>query len=1001
MSDDKERQVRLQFLEEAQEYLNNMESGLLGLGTGKVNPQQIDGVLRAAHSIKGGAAMMGFQQLSHLAHRLEDFFKVLKIGKSDAVSDRLESLLLSGVDCLRKIVAFNRQQQAIDEQWLNQEVNPLFEQLHDILGDPQPEDAAALLSAELGEDMSTLIFETEVEELLQKLETSLSNSATANISEELFLAAQELSGLGEMLDLPAFANLCQSVIEYLAEAPEEVEAIAVAAVQEWRRSQALVLIGQTDILPEQINLENEDSFFSEDPGMLSEDFVNIDEIPSTSLISSIFNGKNVEEETLDLFASLEDIATSLTEGEVPAEISLPKVAFSNVGYPQTQTYNTTTGNSELTETSELSASVSTAQEKTIRVSLQQLEQLSDLFGEVIIERNGLGLRIKNLRHLIILLSQRIKTLEQSNLGLRIAYDRVATEVMAVNTNTSSLATATKSLSPNQHQDFDSLEMDRYSDIHLLSQEVMETVVQIQEVTKDIELNLDDTEKNARELNRTSKKMQTVITQVRMRPLSDLIGHFPRALRDMELQYGKKVNLKVRGGGTLLDRSILEALNEPLMHLFRNSFDHGIEDPATRRAMGKPERGLITISASYRGNYTFITMSDDGKGINLNKIKAKAREIGVNAADLEQAKEEDLLELIFEPGFSTAAQVTDLSGRGVGMDVVRTNIEQIDGKIHVETKENIGTTFTIIVPFTLSIVRVLLVESNGMFLAIPTNLVEEMLVLAPDMVRQVAGQEVLKWEDLMVRLVRLNECLQFPSNYYDSGTDLEDNPTIDQPTVLMIAQGNDLVGLVVERYWQEQEVTIRQVEGNIPLPPGFSGCTILGDGRVVPLLDAIALLSWLDNESTTTTANFKPSLYSPLSTPESDRQTPIAPISQKKTIMVVDDSINVRRFLALTLEKANYRVEQAKDGQDALEKINAGLTVQAVICDIEMPRLDGYGFLSRAKSIPQHKNLPIIMLTSRSGDKHRQLAMSLGATGYFSKPFKEQELLSTLAQVTSK
>jgi chemosensory pili system protein ChpA (sensor histidine kinase/response regulator) len=1011
MSNDKELQVRLQFLEEAQEYLDNMESGLLGLGTGQVNPQQMDGVLRAAHSIKGGAAMMGFQQLSHLAHRLEDFFKVLKIGKVEAVNDRLESLLLGVVDCLRQIVGLNRQQKGINDRWLMEQVNPLFDQLHEILGDPQPEDAAALLSAEIGEDMSTLIFETEVEELLQKLEASLSDSA-ANIAEELFLAAQELNGLGEMLELSAFGNLCQSVIEHLEVAPEKAEIIAQTALQEWRRSQALVLIGQVDVLPEQINLEDENSFFAEDPVIAADD-LDIDEIANSSFINSILDTDNLEQEALDLFSSLENIATSVTEGELSAPKSSP-VAVSPSQDDISPEIVTSRMNSQSPQTIELSNSVNNSQDKTIRVSVQQLEKLSDLFGEVIIERNGLNLRLRNLRNLVNLLSQRIKILEQSNFRLRVAYDQVATEVIAVKTNTSNVSQAnsdslisvsTLSQTPTNSSEnnyFDSLEMDRYSDIHLLSQEVMETVVQIQEVSKDIELGLEDTEKNTKQLNRTSKQMQTTITQVRMRPVSDLIGHFPRALRDMELQYGKKVNLKVKGGATLLDRSILEALNEPLLHLFRNAFDHGIEDPATRRAIGKPERGLITISASYRGNYTAIAMSDDGKGINLDKIKARAVEIGVSPADLEKAKEEDLLELIFEPGFSTAEQVTDLSGRGVGMDVVRTNIEQIDGKIQVQTKEKIGTTFTIIVPFTLSIVRALLVESNGIFLAIPTNLVEEILVLEPEMVLEVAGQEVLKWEELIVRLIRLNQCLDLPPSHNNFDLEVNQNPTIDQPTVLMIAQGNDLVGLVVDRYWQEEEITTRQVEGNIPLPPGFTGCTILGDGRVVPLVDAIALLSWVDNEQPNT-SHFKLSSQRNLSNSETNKQTPSAPnstsTSQKKTIMVVDDSINVRRFLALTLEKANYRVEQAKDGQDALEKLNAGLKVQGVVCDIEMPRLDGYGFLSRVKSLPQHKHLPIIMLTSRSGDKHRQLAMNLGATAYFGKPFKEQELLATLAELT--
>jgi chemosensory pili system protein ChpA (sensor histidine kinase/response regulator) len=285
----------------------------------------------------------------------------------------------------------------------------------------------------------------------------------------------------------------------------------------------------------------------------------------------------------------------------------------------------------------------------------------------------------------------------------------------------------------------------------------------------------------------------------------------------------------------------------------------------------------------------------------------------------------------------------------------------------------------------------------MLLALPTNVVEEMIVLQPEMVLKAAGQEVLNWEGFILRLIRLHQWLNLSSSGYSANNNVDDAPAIDEPTVLIIAQGNDLVGILVDRYWQEQEVTIRQVEGNIPLPRGFTGCTILGNGRVVPLVDAIALVSWIDNDSHTQgralLANW--GVNSADNFPE---DIPSTMASGNKTIMVVDDSINVRRFLAMTLEKANYRVEQAKDGQDALEKLKAGAKVDAVISDIEMPRLDGFGFLSRIKSEPNHKNLPIVMLTSRSGDKHRRLAINLGARAYFSKPFKEQELLKTLAEI---
>jgi chemosensory pili system protein ChpA (sensor histidine kinase/response regulator) len=286
----------------------------------------------------------------------------------------------------------------------------------------------------------------------------------------------------------------------------------------------------------------------------------------------------------------------------------------------------------------------------------------------------------------------------------------------------------------------------------------------------------------------------------------------------------------------------------------------------------------------------------------------------------------------------------------------------------------------------------------MLLGFPIDAVEEMLVLQPEMLLSAAGKAVLNWDGQMVPLIPLSQWLHF--SRAPKVADTEAVPIINQPTVLMVAQGNDLVGIEVERYWGEQEVTIRQVEGSITMPPGFTGCTILGDGRVVPLVDALGFMRWIDTHGQMPRPHLaQPNRLAELGSAQTMHPAQATPAaSHKKMVMVVDDSINVRRFLALTLEKAGYRVEQAKDGQDALEKLEAGLPVQAVVCDIEMPRLDGYGFLAHVKSKPSCKHLPVVMLTSRSGEKHRQLAISLGAKAYFSKPFREQELLQTLDQL---
>ena len=613
-----------------------------------------------------------------------------------------------------------------------------------------------------------------------------------------------------------------------------------------------------------------------------------------------------------------------------------------------------------------------AEANTVRIPAKRLDQLDDLCGDLTIERNGLALYLERLHSLVAGLNTRVRNLEQFNLRLRSAYDQEAKQA-----NTPMLGSPASTTEEN----FDVLEMDRYSELHLVWQEVMESIVQIQEVTSDIDLTVRSADDTAAELNRTAKQLQSNVMYSRMRPLSDVVGRFPRAIRDLAQQFGKPATLKIQGGSTLFDRTVLGILGDPLMHLLRNAFDHGLEDTETRIASGKAAQGTIEIKAFYRGNETIITVSDDGGGINLDKIRDKATQIGFDQAQLLKARPQELLELIFEPGFSTADQVTELSGRGVGMDVVRTNLQQVRGKIAVNTQPGIGTTFTLSVPVTLSVGRVLLVESQNVMLAFPVDAIEQMALLEEE---DDNSSDIFQWENYAVPKLALKEWLNFRGPVRKIETD--DMAMMANPAMLILSQGNDLVGVPIERCWGEREVAIRQAEGPIPMPPGFSGCTILGTGQVVPLVSIPGLFDWIADQGRALKTTV------PVQAAASQVQ------KERESILVIDDSINVRRFLSMTLEKAGYRVAQAKDGQDAIEQLTSGLLVNAVICDIEMPRLDGFGFLAQVKANPALKHLPITMLTSRSGDKHRQLALRLGASEYFSKPFKEQELLQALNQL---
>lgn len=323
---------------------------------------------------------------------------------------------------------------------------------------------------------------------------------------------------------------------------------------------------------------------------------------------------------------------------------------------------------------------------------------------------------------------------------------------------------------------------------------------------------------------------------------------------------------------------------------------------------------------------------------------------------------------------------------VPIDLLQDNNELV-----LAALQNNSPTFTITIPFTLSVTRVLIAESRGMRMAFPVDAIEEIFALPPEAILSTAGRDSFEWNGELVQLVRLADWLHFNCPVVLESP--ETAPAIATPTVMLVRANQRWVGIQVERSWGEQEVALRRVVGNLPMPKGFNSCTIMGDGQVVPLVNTAELLYWIASceasGANTLDETELPALLA--SGPHYEAST----VSRRPTVLLIDDSINVRRLLALTLEKAGYQVAQAKDGQDALDKLTAGLAVEAIICDVEMPRLDGYGFLARLKTEPDHEDLPVAMLTSRSSQKHRQLAMSLGAAAYFTKPYNEQTLLKTL------
>jgi two-component system, chemotaxis family, sensor histidine kinase and response regulator PixL len=1026
---DNDNRIPLKFLDESEDCCDRIEATVLGLANTIPNPQAIDEALRAAHSVKGGAGMMGFGQLSHVAHQLEDFFKILRVRyHSKQISTEVETLLLAGVDCLRQVGDLHRRSQVVDEAWLATHSQPIFDRLRQQLGDLRPEDEDALLSQEGDVDPGILLFESGVNEALDLLSDRIDLLSPAQLLQELQTTADELSDFGRMANLDRFVDLCQSVTsQSQSSSVDRAIEIARSAIKVWRKAHSLVLLGRFNKIPDRLP-ELSSNFPAQlelDPPQepLDEQFnpsLSGLESLDLSLLQSEIADLDIRNEAdftfidddiqpLELFNELAafdspefptdfsvewdedlqqqpEINNLLRQDAPPLELFSELAAFDSPEFPAD--FNVTPVVRQIS-TPEIAATpaISTPkpQSQTVRVPVEYLQQFNTAFGKLVLERNAIDLRLTEIQTYTGLMRKRMKHLESSNQELRQWYDNAAIQGLVPPTEATTASASTPSSIAASTQGFDLLEMDRYSDLHLVSQNQIETIVQLQEVTTDIEFSLQEMTRSVSSLNQTTRTLQVNLTRTQTIPFGDVVKRFPRLIRDLSVQFGKSVTLTIQGEQIGIDRAMLESLSDPLMHLLRNAFDHGIEDPATRMAAGKPTQGSIVLTASQRSGETTISIADDGGGIKLDRIRDRLQQMGLPAAEIAKMPEAQLLDVIFEPGFSTAASLTELSGRGVGMDVVRTNIDRVRGKIRIETQPGIGTTFTIRVPLTLSIVKVMLLERSGFVFAVSVDSVKEIIHFDPDLVT--AEGTKLTWQSQEIPLIALERGISFGRNSRTLG--LTGRPTIAQPTILIVGEDRKSTAFYIDRYWGEREVTLRSIDSPMPLTPGFGNSIILGDGRVVPLIDPIQFSSWI-----LATPN-APAIPLPIGEKPLNSEYFTPNHSENNTILVIDDSINVRRYLAVMLEKEGYQVEQAKDGQEAIEKLLAGLVVQAAICDIEMPRLDGYGVLEALRSNQDFEDLPILMLTSRNSEKHRMLAMNLGASAYFSKPYTESELLATL------
>ena len=633
-------------------------------------------------------------------------------------------------------------------------------------------------------------------------------------------------------------------------------------------------------------------------------------------------------------------------------------------------------------------------EQTMRVPVKHLDSLSNLVGELVVNRNSLEQDQERLRQFLDNLSHQVLALSDVGSRMQDLYERSLLESSLLASRQSyrssfHAAASSHNNSNSSGVEYDPLEMDRFTGFHLLSQEMIELIVRVRESASDIEFLVDETDQVARMLRQVTTQLQEGLTRSRMVPFAQNADRLLRAVHEISRKLGKEAQLHVDGRETLIDKMILEHLYDPMTHLVNNALTHGIEMPEVRRAAGKPIAGQITLRAFLQGNQTVISISDDGAGINPEKIRSKVIEKRlITPAQAKTLSRLDLYDFLFHAGFTTKDKADDFSGRGVGMDVVRTSLSEIRGTIHIDSTIGKGTTFTIRLPLTLSICKALCCLSERARIAFPMDGVEDMLDLSPDRIQTNSeGQTCIQWRDTLLPFQSLSELLKYNRQVSRGsvyGGKREDNLI----SIVVLRSAGNFIAIQVDQVLGEQEIVIKQLEGPAPKPVGIAGATVLGDGRIMPIADVLELI---DLAMGRIRKDGGVTIWS-RENPQDPESQEIPEAKSEPMVLIVDDSITVRELLSMTFNKAGYRVEQARDGQEAWDKLRSGLPCDIVFCDIEMPRMDGLELLSRLQKEENLRKLPIAMLTSRGADRHRQMASQLGASGYFTKPYLEEVLL---------
>ncbi len=622
--------------------------------------------------------------------------------------------------------------------------------------------------------------------------------------------------------------------------------------------------------------------------------------------------------------------------------------------------------------------------QTIRVALERLDGLMDLVGELVVARSGLERRLGELDRLgdalfssRARLGQAVADFERCHLDARLPTRRAVGETAEARPRSVS-------------ELFAELEFDRYDDFTLLARSVAEIASDIAEVQAEIAGLGGTVREDLGLVHRLTGEVRAGLGRARLVPIGTLYTRFVRQGQEAARTAGKSVRIETSGESVELDAGLIEQIVDPLLHLVQNAVVHGLEAPDERSARGKAAAGTVTLSASHQGAFVVVEVADDGRGIDAGRLRRQAVAQGFMRPEMAEAlTEREALELIFRPGFSTVAQVTTAAGRGVGMDIVRTNVGRLNGEIDVDTVLGAGTRFTLRLPLTVVVTEALLVRAGPELLAVPLNAVHVIATLGPEARRAGPDGESAFVEGRWLPLVRLDHALGLPA------------APVDGAPSLVLRGGAGLFACAVTHVLHKEEIVVKPLGAFLDGIGPYAGATVSADGRVTLLLDPVRLGELALRPAPDRVASLPTSPLVPDAThAEVGRDGPRHGLAalRKGNVLLVDDSISVRKYVGQMLEKAGFDVTTAIDGTEALARLGER-EFAVMVTDLEMPRLNGYELLEDVRRRPATRELPIVILTTRSGVKHQSLARRLGVSHYVTKPITEDvfvRLIESLA-----